>query len=86
MRKRQRLSSGRTHLQLPSASTPLQSKLQVSISFSLLNMPTTIPKAVIIEWLEQHLLPELDGALRQNFVAKLGELKQLPRPVSYYGF
>ncbi len=50
-------------------------------------MPTTKPKkAVPIEWLEQHILPQLDDTLRQDLEALLDELKQLPTSVSYYGF
>ncbi|MCJ1381522.1 hypothetical protein MMC17_004633 [Xylographa soralifera] len=41
-------------------------------------MPTTRPKAVTIEWLEQHILPKLDDALRQDLEATLDEVKQLP--------
>ena len=51
-----------------------------------LNMPTTKPKAVPFEWLEQNILPKLGDALRQDLEATLDELKQLPTSVSYYGF
>lgn len=46
-------------------------------------MPTTKPKAVPIEWLEQHILPKLNDTLRQNLETLLDELKQLPTSVSY---
>ncbi len=49
------------------------------------NMPTTKPKAVTIEWLEEHILPKLGDALKKDVEATLGELKQLPISVSYYG-
>ncbi len=50
-------------------------------------MRTTKPKkAVSIEWLEQHILPQLDDTLRQDLEALLDELKQLPTSVSYDGF
>lgn len=49
-------------------------------------MPTTKPKAVPVEWLEQHILPKLGDALKKDLEATLNELKQLPTSVSYYGF
>lgn len=37
-------------------------------------------------WLEQHILPRLGDALRQDLETTLDESKQLPTSVSYYGF
>lgn len=59
---------------------------QRSLQPPTLNMPTTKPKAVPIEWLEQHLLPKLGDTLRQEFEATLDEMKHLPTSVSYSGF
>lgn len=47
-------------------------------------MLTTKPKAVLIDWLEQHLLPKLGNTLMQDLSATLDELKRLPTSVSYH--
>ena len=55
----------------------------ITLTLITLNMPTPKPKAVPFEWLEQHILPKLDDALRLDLEATLDELKQLPTSVSY---
>ena len=48
-------------------------------------MPTTKPKAVSLEWLQQRILPQLSDPLRQDIEATLREVKQVPKPVSKWG-
>lgn len=72
----------------PSAPSALPSPPPVKVvsAHLIFNMPITKPKGVPFEWLEEHVLPMLGDAPRQDLAAKLDELKQVPSSVSCHGF